>query len=122
MIEIPLVCCDGPEIRRHVLRADEGIGSAFALGDVVGVAPVPVDHLVQMLAPVLSDAEPMDLFARRFQEIRELRAVGTVTRELRWPAPVGWFHGNPLCARFQLRAANVQPIGQRGGRLLHVSE
>ena len=122
MIEIPLVRCDGSKVRRRILRADEGVRTAFAFGDVVDVALVFIDDLVQMLTPVLADAEPMRFGAWIFQETRELGAVRTVARKSRWPAPVRWFHRNLFRAGFQLFAAGVQPISQRGSRVLYVPD
>ena len=71
MVEILLVRRDRSEVRCRILRANERVRSASALGDVVDVVLVPIDHLVQMSSPLLAYAEPMYSFARVFQKIRE---------------------------------------------------
>ena len=86
MVEILLVRRDGSEVGCRILCANERVRSASALGDVVDVALVPIGHLVQMSTPLLAYAESMYSFARVFQEICELGAVGTVAREHRRPA------------------------------------
>ncbi len=83
MIEISLVRRDGSKVRRRILRADEGVRPTSAFGNVVDVALVPMDNLVQMVTSGLADAEPVRFGARILQETRELGAVGTVARKLR---------------------------------------
>jgi hypothetical protein len=97
MIKIPLVRRDGSKVRRRILRADEGVRAAFAFGDVVDVALVLVNDLVQMSTPVLADAEPMRFGAPRRpgESRRRWRKCGnmTVSTQFRdYPLSTGFAH------------------------------
>ena len=76
MVEILLARRDGSEVRYRILRANQRVLFASALGNVANDALEPIDDIMQISAPLLAYAEPMYSFARVFQEICELGAVG----------------------------------------------
>ena len=65
-----------------VFGADESLRRALTFGDVSHVQPVSINHPVEVLAAVLSNPEPVDLFQWVQDECLQFPAVGTGAGEL----------------------------------------
>lgn len=117
VLEVSFVYLTRSLVRRCGFDADQSIRTATALGDVCQVAPVAVDDLMQMPAPVLSQSETMLVLVRIRQKSAQLAAILTIAWQLVRPPVIGRLLPGMSRTVFQLAAARSQPVRDPGWEL-----
>lgn len=110
MFFILLILLQASVERVDILCANQRLRGSLSLGNVIHIAIVLLNNLVQMLATIFADAEAMLFFSWVFQKFDQFFAIPTPARNLRLTTEANRLLRYLGSQRLQMFAASVNPF------------